>query len=158
MLSTAANYTVHASMSGMRKADMTVLVSDGLLFIEAERQHPTQEASPQLTADHTLSASRSLPQLGTTTPPAEQQLYTPLDFNEKGEVQTERTPGGITAQPSDSRQQYRQIGLDRVESCILLPADSDVTAMTARWRDGVLEVVIPREQREASEAMKIDVL
>jgi HSP20 family molecular chaperone IbpA len=39
----------------------------------------------------------------------------------------------------------------------VLPGDSDVTAMTATWADDVLEVVIPREQREATEVMKIEI-
>ena len=149
MLSTAANYTVHASMRGMRKTDITVLVSDGFLFIEAEKKQPTQGGSPQLTAVHTPSVLHSLPPLGGAAAAPEEQ---------SGMVESERRQTAMAAQPADAQLRYGETGSDRVESCILLPADSDVTALTARWVDGVLEVVIPRKQREASEAMNIEVL
>ena len=154
MLSTVAAYTVHVSMHGMMsKSDISVVVSDGVLLIEAERtEQSTSAAASQRRTHPTVSVSHShtLPHLRT----AAQASQPPIDGEEvNGDGNLQPVPTAAAALDVNAQDAVAS----RVERCVVLPADSDVTAMTARWTDGVLEVVIPRRQREAAEAMSIEI-
>jgi hypothetical protein len=96
MLSTAAAYTIHVSMHGMRKGDINVLVTDGVLLIEAERKHRPMGGSPQLPPS-TPSLSHSLPQLRPTTEALQQSINAADEDYVNGDGEIELGPKAAAA-------------------------------------------------------------
>jgi HSP20 family molecular chaperone IbpA len=165
--SSATAYTVQASMPGMHKSDFNITVDDGVLRIEAERSEKRFEDVPQLSAPSAASPPLPAGQGTTATTTSAKTETVPDKDKDPGKIEAKRPQQegtaaadgedspGHAALNDDVTIHYGESFYGRVERSLELPEDANVTAMIAKYRDGVLEVIVPRQQRDSTTGRKV---
>ena len=161
MLSTDAEYTVHASVPGVAKQDLKVTVDDGVLTIEAERREETKHSGGQHQQQQPSAASPS------STPSSSPSTTAHTDEKQREEQpvsSTAPTAASSDSAPMDGNDDGNQPVYHHVESfyghisrSITLPDDCHTAGMTARYEDGVLKISIPRVQERRQRATRLEI-
>ena len=168
--STAKAYAVHASMPGMNKSDFNITVDGGILRIQAERNEQRfddlLEPSSQSAATPPLVPAQLGAQSTATPSAVKGQARRDKDVGaDEAEAKRPQAEGveagaedhgmGESAHDDDVTVHYGESFFGRVEQSLELPEDASFTSMTAKYRDGVLEIVVPRQQHEAAVGQRI---
>lgn len=152
MFSTPTDYTVHASVPGINKKDISVTIEDGnVLRIEAERREERRERLP---------AAQSSPQARIKGTEQKQQE----SKEEQKEQQMPDSSSAMQTESTDNKTDNDELKYHHIESYyghverrLQLPDDVDLERMTARHENGVLKITLPRVPEKKQQGRKIEV-
>ena len=162
MLSSATEYTVHASVPGVAKADLKVTVDDGVLTIEAERRKETKQSRrPSGTNSSNDNNNSNATSPRATSPSASTAPTDESKYEEKAQPASETSTDSASMDTHDDEgeAQYQHVEsfYGHVSRSITLPNDCVTDGMLARYEDGVLRISIPRAQEKRQRGTRLEI-